>query len=356
MCRDTPISQRDNFGPGGTKLTTFKISSYRKRPPSKWEDVHSVVGSQIDRDGFHKWPFTPSLPIDVKSFTFGKQHANRPSRHDYFELVYVHSGRAAYEVSGREFNVQPEDLIVINGSLPHRLSKVLESPLNAMVLYFLPDVLRSASSAAEFVQFLMPFLLQGSMFPPLIPAASGISEDVLELMSRIENTIPAAQDRARLEVQTYLQMILVMLIDFYRNDLAIEDAFDRIQATFDRFRPLFEYVERRFNETISLAKATALVGISKPHFMRSFKRLTGQSFDTYLNHYRIAKAQLLLSQTDLPISNVGQEVGFSDQSYFGLVFRKLVQLTPREYRKGMTALRGQSIMEFHRPLHIKSLE
>jgi AraC-like DNA-binding protein len=73
--------------------------------------------------------------------------------------------------------------------------------------------------------------------------------------------------------------------------------------------------------------------MSKAHFMRSFKQVTGHSFDTYLNHFRIAKAQVLLASTDKPISEVGRDVGFGDQSYFGLVFRRLIQVTPREYRK-----------------------
>jgi AraC-like DNA-binding protein len=77
--------------------------------------------------------------------------------------------------------------------------------------------------------------------------------------------------------------------------------------------------------------------MSKPHFMRCFKKETGQSFDTYLNRFRITKAQALLASTDLPITRVGQDVGFSDQSYFGLVFRRLLQITPRDYRKQVQA-------------------
>jgi AraC-like DNA-binding protein len=55
----------------------------------------------------------------------------------------------------------------------------------------------------------------------------------------------------------------------------------------------------------------------------------------YLNHFRIAKAQALLATTDKSISEIGEEVGFCDQSYFGLVFRRLVHLTPRDYRKSL---------------------
>jgi transcriptional regulator GlxA family with amidase domain len=51
-----------------------------------------------------------------------------------------------------------------------------------------------------------------------------------------------------------------------------------------------------------------------------------------LNHFRIAKAQELLSSTNKSIADVGIEVGFCDQSYFGLTFRRHTQMTPMQYR------------------------
>jgi AraC-like DNA-binding protein/mannose-6-phosphate isomerase-like protein (cupin superfamily) len=302
---------------------------------SKWEDAQNVVEPQTRADGAHAWPFVPSLPVDVHNFTFERNRERRPTHHEYFELLYVHSGAAVYEIRDRRFRVGSSDLIVINGSLPHRLAEVAETPCNAVTLYFIPDLLRAASSSSEHVQYLMPFLMQEEMFPPLIPHTSHVPGEILNLILGIQQAIGSGTDRARLEVQTYLEMIMVLLINYYRDHLLVEDAFDRWQHSFNRFRPLFDFIGRHYREPISLARATEIVGMSKPHFMRSFKRLTGQSFDTYLNHYRVTKAQALLAATDLPIAAVGQEVGFSDQSYFGLTFRRMLQLTPRDYRKSL---------------------
>src|SRR5579871_5473345 len=312
------------------------MSDLVQRPiPSNWEPVHQIVESQIRADGAHEWPFVPSLPVDVRSFTFHSDKSRRHTHHEYFELMLIHSGSALYEVGSGEFKVGPSDLIVINGVIPHRLAKVLEAPCNAVVLYFQPDVLRSPCSAEEYIQFLMPFLVQEEMLPPLIAGSTSLPGQILDLILGIQHATQTSTDLARLEVETYLQMILVKLINYYRDHLLAADAFDRWQHSFDRFRPLFKFIGEHFREPISLARATEVVGMSKPHFMRSFKRLTGQSFDTYLNHYRITKAQSLLASTDLPVAAVGQRVGFSDQSYFGLIFRRLLQLTPRDYRKSL---------------------
>jgi two-component system response regulator YesN len=72
--------------------------------------------------------------------------------------------------------------------------------------------------------------------------------------------------------------------------------------------------------------------MSESRFMRFFKHATGQSFVSYLNGVRIAKAQALLASTDQSVAQVSHEVGFCDQSYFGLVFRTHAKMSPLEYR------------------------
>lgn len=311
------------------------IAAKREVAQPNWENVHAVVSSQIRADGFHEWPFVPSFPIDVRYFEFDKHRFTRKTRHDYYELLFVHSGRAVYEVANKEYAIAPGELIVLNGGFFHRLAQIVSPPFRAIVLYFLPGILRNFDRSGEYVQYLAPFLLQNGQFPHLISSKEEIAQEVLQLISRIYSALPANGDRERLAVRTALKLILVLLLNHYSDHLSVADDFDRWNRTLNRIRPLFEYIEAHYRSPIPLGQASQLVGMSKPHFMRSFKRLTGQSFDTYLHHFRIAKAQALLASTDLSISAIGEEVGFSDQSYFGLVFRRLVQLSPRDFRKSI---------------------
>jgi AraC-like DNA-binding protein/quercetin dioxygenase-like cupin family protein len=298
-----------------------------------WESVHSVVEPQIHADGTHVWPFNPGFPVDVRCFSFLRNRNIRLTRHNYLELLYVHSGEVRYQIQEREFVAREGDLIVINGVMYHRLSQLVQAPFRAVVLYFLPDVLRGMDGSGSDVQYLMPFLLQGSEFPNLIPRRTSVPYKILTLMDRIRRELPANSDRARLTARTYLEMTLVLLINHYKDHMAVASAFGQRERALERLQPLFEYLDIHYSQPITLCTATAIVGMSKTHFMRTFKRLTGQPFEMYLNHFRIAKAQALLATTDKSISEIGEEVGFCDQSYFGLVFRRLVHLTPRDYRK-----------------------
>ncbi len=309
-----------------------------KRPEQgfRWENVHSVVDPQIREDGAHVWPFDPSFPVDVRTFVFQKSRNIRLTRHDYFELLYVYSGEAHYQVGERHFLARQNELIVINGSSYHRLNKVLHGPFKVIALYFLPAVLHTGEASSEDIEYLMPFLLQDDQFPNLIPSKAGFQREILNLVLKIREELPANCERAQLAARTYLQMILVSLINHYKKDDDLAEAFEKREKALQRMRPLFKFVETHYPEPIALAQATSIVGMSKAHFMRSFKKVTGQSFDTYLNHFRIHKAQALLASSDKPIFTVSREVGFCDQSYFGLVFRRLVHVTPREYRRKLS--------------------
>lgn len=306
-------------------------------PTLRWESARAVVTAQINSDGTHLWPFDPTFPIDSRSFSFVTDHHRPLTRHQYYELLYVYSGSARYQFEDREFVVGENDLVVINGSIYHRLGEVLERPCKAVVLYFLPDVLRGMESTGDNVQYLMPFSMQDSNFPHVVSHRSGTPAQVFALINKIRAQLPGVTERDRLAVRTYLTMILVLLINHFEGHLALSTLVDRRRRAFDRLRPLLDFLETHYPEPIPLSRATEIVGMSKAHFMRCFKEVTGHSFDAYLNHFRIAKAQLLLASTDKPISEVSRSVGFCDQSYFGLVFRRLIQVTPREYRKILPA-------------------
>ena len=170
-----------------------------------------------------------------------------------------------------------------------------------------------------------------------MPANSDVPGQVFELMQRIRGELPGKSAVARLSVKTCLKMILVLLVRHYSSYAGTVETFQRQQRALERLQPLFAYVEQHYGELIRVVKAARICGMSESHFISFFKDATGQSFLAYLNHCRIERAQLLLITTDRSMSDIGQETGFCDQSYFGTVFRRLVSMTPAEYRRKFRA-------------------
>ena len=300
-------------------------------PKKLCEDQVVLVEPQINAEGIHVWPFDPAFPVDVRFMTSGLGHNVRKNRHDYFELAYLCGGAASLEIQDRSLPLREGDLAVVGSTLYHRFECRSEPPVTLAVLFFQPNLIR-ADGGPDNAEYLTPFLLQDSQFPHVVAASTSIPGQVFELMERIRAELPATTPRARLAVKTYLKMILILLVNQYASYAGTVETFQRQQRALERLRPLFEYLEKHFGEPTQVHEAAHLCGMSESHFMSLFKWATGQSFMAYLNHCRIERAQTLLAMTDKPVSDISQEMGFCDQSYFGTVFRKLVGMTPAGYR------------------------
>jgi len=304
-------------------------------PTTSWERAFRVVEPQINAEGTHLYPFDSSFPIDVRFLTLGGRHSIRMNRHHYFELYGIEGGGTTLQVQDRLFAVREGDLVVIGSDLYHRTIDHPKSLPRLVALFFEPELVLATDGTGEEMEYLMPFLGQKPDFPHVVPAGSGLPAQVVDLIHHIHKELPATTVVGRLTVKTYLKMILVLLLQYYSGYLGSRAEMDRKRADLERLRPVFDYVEKHYDSPIQVGQAAHLCAMSTSHFMYFFKRATGQSFLSYVNHFRIAKAQVLLATSDTPLANISQEVAFCNQSYFGMVFRKLVGVTPLAYRRRM---------------------
>lgn len=92
-------------------------------------------------------------------------------------------------------------------------------------------------------------------------------------------------------------------------------------------------LQRQLDKPVDLQQLANEAGLSKFHFARRFKQLTGQSPIQYHIHLRMQLACALLDQTELSIKQVAAKTGFSDPYYFSRSFKKVVGLSPTHYRQ-----------------------
>ncbi len=333
------------------KKALHKPSSVRRSDLPKrravWQDMVSIVDPQINAAGVHVWPFDPAFPVDIRFLRAASPHNIRMNRHRYCEVLYVCQGQTAFNIHDRQFQARQGDLVVIGTQLYHGAAS--QTTVDVAVLYFEPEVVTGAMTSDEH-QFLAPFFYQPAGFPHVIPARTGIPERALDLMQNVYQELGSTSGLARLSARTYLKMLLMLLVKYYAGYLANQEGAFRRNALLERFAPLFAYVEDRYGEGIRIAEAASVCGMSESHLMYLFREATGQSFVSYLNRFRIAKAQDMLATSDASLAAISQLVGFCSQSHFGQVFRKLIGETPNEYRARLTgAVRLQSLSDRRLP-------
>lgn len=95
---------------------------------------------------------------------------------------------------------------------------------------------------------------------------------------------------------------------------------------------LLSYIHDHYTEDISVQDLSDFMGYSEVHTSRLFKQYFGQTFVSYLAHYRMRKAAHLLLYTEQNVREIGRAVGYSNSNYFGKVFHRIYEMTPSEYR------------------------
>ena len=114
--------------------------------------------------------------------------------------------------------------------------------------------------------------------------------------------------------------------------------------------PALEYIEKNYMQQFTIEYLAELCHWSPTHFRRVFHDIMGTSPLDYVNNTRILKSCILLRSTEHSILDISEMVGFHSVSSFDRYFIKLMQMSPREYRKQMQQsekkAENQSILEF----------
>lgn len=157
-----------------------------------------------------------------------------------------------------------------------------------------------------------------------------------------EDWIAAGERLARL-LQQYLPVDVAIA---HKGAGEFSDLPGAYEAAMDEMRTLLEtpqlvrdvkhYIEENFSmEAFSLTDAADYTHVSPQHLSRVFRQSTGITFMDYITRVRIRKAIELLADEDLKMYEIAERVGYSSQHYFSSAFKKVLGVSPMEYKKGL---------------------
>ncbi|BCG58650.1 response regulator transcription factor [Paenibacillus sp. URB8-2] len=94
-----------------------------------------------------------------------------------------------------------------------------------------------------------------------------------------------------------------------------------------------QYVEENFCYELNLSSLADMFHLNETYLSGLFKQHVGVTFSDYVTGLRIAKAQQLLKENELKLTDIAMLVGYSSSSYFSTVFKKACGKSPKEYRE-----------------------
>lgn len=112
--------------------------------------------------------------------------------------------------------------------------------------------------------------------------------------------------------------------------------YDNLEA--DTIHQVKQYIMENSQQNISLETLSNKVGLSPIYISKMFKEKLGINYIDFLTECRIEKAKKMLADPEKSIKEITIEVGYHEPNYFSKVFKKMCNVTPREYRKTILGL------------------
>jgi len=114
------------------------------------------------------------------------------------------------------------------------------------------------------------------------------------------------------------------------------DNFNSLESRIDfpkwRFVRVVEYVDAHLDQNITLEDLAMAAGFSRTHFVRSFRKQTGETPHKWLMRRRLERVKDLLQSTEESLSQIADKCGFSSQSHMSTTMKRAVGLTPKQWR------------------------
>jgi AraC family transcriptional regulator len=137
-------------------------------------------------------------------------------------------------------------------------------------------------------------------------------------------------------ITAQVEQMLVHLLRHHANVRRSDELeLSRVGLVDRRIRRAVEMMHAHMDRDLSIEELAGAAYLSPFHFARLFKKLTGASPHAYLASLRVQRAQQLLAETDLSISELSARVGYGSPSHFSKAFRQATGLTPRAFRASL---------------------
>ena len=94
-----------------------------------------------------------------------------------------------------------------------------------------------------------------------------------------------------------------------------------------------ERIHARPEARVTLEEIAEEAGVHPVHLAATFRRVFGVTVASYIRRLRIEQACRALRESNAPLADVALAAGFADQSHFGRTFKRLMRMTPSQYRR-----------------------
>jgi len=262
-------------------------------------------------------------------------HFNSPYHfHDSYELILIPKSHGKLYAGTKILNFTDGEIFLFGPGLAHcflndRSFKETGETAHAIVIFFKEDFLgKTFFERAELAS--IRTLLQAS--------SMGLKLNVLD--GQLAKGFHRITQSKGMEALLLLLQMLHRLTDMREHLISIDSVIPKVrheQGDAERLEKIIRYIIDHFKEEPDSKEAASIACMNEAAFCRYFKRRTEKTFSQFVNYVRVTHATNLLAKENWNIASICFECGYRNISYFNRQFKRIMGVTPMEYRSNHVA-------------------
>jgi len=236
---------------------------------------------------------------------------SRPKHIDNL-LVYCAEGRGVLSTAHNTWQVGAGDLFVLPAGTAHRYAADEAQPWSIYWVHYEGEL---AGAYTAFLEAAQPLAHIGAQ-PRLIAD--------FEVLFSLRSAGYA--ERAFIQAASQLKAMLT----FVGSAIFARSTAHDTRLDLDRMSQLMHL---RLDRELNLDELATAANLSKFHFIRKFKQLTGHSPIQHFIHLKMQHACQLLDSTHEPVKRIANRIGYDDPHYFSRLFKRVIGVSPQQYRR-----------------------
>ena len=113
----------------------------------------------------------------------------------------------------------------------------------------------------------------------------------------------------------------------------VKEARPKDEVSDDRIQKVMSFIRKNLDKKLDINTLAEMSYLSKDHFIRVFKKESGETPMNYIISRKLERAMLILATEDTPVKTIAFNLGFEDHSYFNRLFKSRLGITPQQYRE-----------------------
>ncbi len=262
---------------------------------------------------------------------FGEYNMKVKHFHSQYEIFYIIEGQREFFFNNRQYMAHSGDLILIDTNLIHmtKSASSKDHGYNRVIFYIDYDKMASFDEKYPDLQ-LVKFLHANYGVYHLDDEQQALFLNIYrDLRILLTNKPSGYQTGMELALLSWFyQLTHSLTVD---NEVVLPSA--DTSAKHKNVYAIADYLSENCDKKISLDELAEHFYMSKYYLCRIFKDVTNYKITEYINIHRIQKATTLLEETNKPISEIADMLGFESLTYFEKTFKTYMTISPLRYRK-----------------------